>query len=72
MSKQLDSRVVLVYRRLWQYVTPHRLIGTIALVAMAATALIEMTLVAMVEPLMDEAENHWSSPARKNLSAALS
>lgn len=55
MTSKLDSRVVQVYRRLWQYVTPHRLIGSIALVAMALTAVIEMTLVAMVEPLMDEA-----------------
>ncbi len=55
MSSALNSRVVQVYRRLWLYVIPHRLIGVIALIAMAATALIEMTLVAMVKPLMDEA-----------------
>jgi len=55
VSKRLDSRVVEVYRRLWDYVTPHRMIGTIAIISMAATAVIEMTLVAMVEPLMDEA-----------------
>ena len=35
--------------------TPHKIVGSIALVAMALTAIIEMTLVAMVEPLMDEA-----------------
>ena len=52
---KFDSRVVQVYRRLWHYVTPHRLVGSIALAAMALTAVIEMTLVAMVEPLMDEA-----------------
>jgi len=49
------ERVVEVYRRLWRYVVPHRLVFNIAIVAMAATAIIEMTLVAMVEPLMDEA-----------------
>ena len=55
MTEPSRTRVVAVYKRLWQYVTPHRLIGGIALVAMAATAIIEMSLVAMVEPLMDEA-----------------
>lgn len=54
MTKAIDSRVVQVYRRLWRYVTPHRRIGIIAAVAMALTALIEMTLVWMVKPLVDE------------------
>lgn len=55
MTVPIRTRVVAVYKRLWQYVLPHRGIGAIALAAMAATAVIEMTLVAMVEPLMDEA-----------------
>ncbi len=55
MNASVDSRLPTVYRRLWQYVLPHRGIGLLALVAMAATALIEMTMVALVEPLMDDA-----------------
>ncbi|MGB5246305.1 MAG: lipid A export permease/ATP-binding protein MsbA [Woeseia sp.] len=55
MSKSFDPRLVSVYKRLWKYVLPHRTIGTIALIAMAATAVIEMSMVALVEPLTDEA-----------------
>ena len=55
MTESLRTRVVAVYGRLWTYVLPHRKVGITALVAMAATAFIEMSLVAMVEPLMDEA-----------------
>ncbi|NOX70967.1 MAG: lipid A export permease/ATP-binding protein MsbA [Gammaproteobacteria bacterium] len=54
MSAKVDPRVVDVYKRLWKYVTPHKLIGTVAVIAMASTAVIEMTMVALVEPLMDE------------------
>lgn len=54
MTKTLDSRVVQVYRRLWRYVTPYRTIGIVAAVSMALTALIEMSLVWMVKPLVDE------------------
>lgn len=54
MSTKLDPRVREVYGRLWRYVTPHRLIGMIAVVAMASAALIEATMVWLVEPLMDE------------------
>jgi len=50
-----DPRVGDVYGRLWRYVLPHRAIGIVAVVSMAATAVIEMTMVALVEPLMDEA-----------------
>lgn len=50
-----DAHVTVVYRRLWQYVLPHRGIGIVAIVAMAATALVEMSMVALVEPLTDEA-----------------
>jgi subfamily B ATP-binding cassette protein MsbA len=55
VSKSFDAHVTVVYRRLWQYVLPHRGIGIIALISMAAMALVEMTMVALVEPLMDEA-----------------
>jgi subfamily B ATP-binding cassette protein MsbA len=40
---------------LWRYVLPHKGIGIIAVVGMAATALIEASLVYLLEPLMDEA-----------------
>jgi subfamily B ATP-binding cassette protein MsbA len=53
-SSRLDPRVKVVYGRLWRYVVPHKLIGLIAVVAMAATALVEASLVWLVEPLMDE------------------
>jgi subfamily B ATP-binding cassette protein MsbA len=54
VSKRLDPRFQAVYGRLWHYVIPHKLIGLIAVVAMAATAIVEATMVWMVEPLMDE------------------
>mgnify|MGYP001815683238 CR=1 FL=1 len=44
-----------VYARLWQYVLPHKLIGLIAVIGMAGTAVIEGSLVLLLEPLMDEA-----------------
>jgi subfamily B ATP-binding cassette protein MsbA len=55
VSSAVDPRLVSVYKRLWKYVLPHRAIGTVALVAMAGTAVIEMSMVALVEPLTDEA-----------------
>ena len=54
MSSRLDPRVKEVYGRLWRYVAPHRIIGLIAVVAMAASAIIEAAMVWLVEPLMDE------------------
>ncbi len=51
----MDSRTREVYGRLWRYVTPYKLIGLIAVVGMTATALIEGSLVLLLEPLMDEA-----------------
>ncbi len=50
-----DAEVREVYGRLWRYVTPHKLIGMIAVIGMASTALIEGTLVLLLEPLMDDA-----------------
>ncbi|MDH3756394.1 MAG: lipid A export permease/ATP-binding protein MsbA [Gammaproteobacteria bacterium] len=40
---------------MWRYVLPHKGIGIIAVIGMAATALIEASLVYLLEPLMDEA-----------------
>ncbi len=54
MSNRVDPRVKEVYGRLWRYVIPHKLIGLIAVVAMAATAVIEAAMVWLVEPMMDE------------------
>ncbi len=55
MSSRIDTGTAVVYRRLWRYVLPHKLIGLIAVVGMAATALIEGSLVYLLEPLMDDA-----------------
>jgi len=54
VTSRLDPRVKEVYGRLWQYVIPHKLIGLIAVVAMAASAVVEAAMVWLVEPLMDE------------------
>ena len=64
MNKQVDTRAADIYRRLWRYVVPYKLIGLIAVVGMAASALIEASLVYLLEPLMDEAL------VAKNLEAA--
>lgn len=55
MSQPHDRDTVTVYKRLWRYVMPHKLIGLIAVIAMAATAVIEAGLVYLLEPLMDDA-----------------
>ena len=54
MSKRIDPEIRVIYGRLWKYVTPHKLIGFIAVVGMAATAVIEGGLVLLLQPLMDE------------------
>ena len=54
MSKEVDLQIREVYRRLWKYVARHRLIGLIAVIAMIGTALVEVTMVWLVEPLVDE------------------
>ena len=54
MSEDTDLQIREVYRRLWKYVARHRLIGLIAIIAMIGTALVEVTMVWMVEPLVDE------------------
>lgn len=54
-ARRIDPKVRAVYGRLWKYVLPHRLVGFVAVVAMAISAVVEATMVWMVEPLMDEA-----------------
>ncbi len=54
MSKRIDSQVRVIYGRLWHYVTPHKVIGAIAVIGMAMTAVIEASLVALLQPLTDE------------------
>ncbi len=54
MSKRIDPEVRVVYGRLWQYVTPHKLIGLIAVLGMTATAVVEGGLVLLLQPLMDD------------------
>jgi len=55
VNKSVDSQVRVIYGRLWHYVTPHKLIGLIAVMGMASTAIIEAGLVALLQPLTDEA-----------------
>jgi subfamily B ATP-binding cassette protein MsbA len=55
VSKRIDPNAAAVYRRLWRYVLPHKLIAAVAVVGMTATAVIEASLVYLLEPLMDEA-----------------
>ena len=55
MGKDIDTRTREVYGRLWRYVTPHKLIGMVAVIGMTATAIIEGGLVLLLQPLMDEA-----------------
>ena len=55
MSTPADRDTATVYKRLWRYVTPHKGIGLIAVLSMAATAIIEASLVYLLEPLMDDA-----------------
>ncbi|HNP34606.1 MAG TPA: lipid A export permease/ATP-binding protein MsbA [Woeseiaceae bacterium] len=50
-----DARVRVIYGRLWRYVIPHKGIGLIAVLGMAATAMIEGSMVWLLEPLMDQA-----------------
>ena len=55
MSDSPDRDTAAVYKRLWRYVLPHKLIGLIAVIGMTATAFIEAGLVYLLEPLMDDA-----------------
>ena len=55
MSQPTDTQTGVVYRRLWQYVRPHQGMFIVAIIGMTATALIEASLVYLLEPLLDEA-----------------
>ena len=55
VKERLDPEVRVIYGRLWRYVTPHKLIGFVAVVGMATTAIVEAGLVALLQPLTDEA-----------------
>lgn len=55
MSKRIPPNAGIVYRRLWRYVLPHKLIGLVALLGMAASAAVEGSLVYLLRPLTDEA-----------------
>ncbi|MDH3747192.1 MAG: lipid A export permease/ATP-binding protein MsbA [Gammaproteobacteria bacterium] len=55
MANTIDSKTREIYGRLWQYVLPHKLIGLIAIAGMAATAVIEGSMVLLLEPLTDDA-----------------
>ena len=54
MNKRSDPKTKIIYRRLWRYVTPHKLIGFIAVIGMTVTAFVEASLVYLLQPLMDE------------------
>jgi len=54
VSNRIDPEVRVVYGRLWHYVTPHKLIGLIAVIGMTATAIVEAGLVYLLQPLMDD------------------
>jgi subfamily B ATP-binding cassette protein MsbA len=55
MDSSSNNEVLETYKRLWSYVAPYRFIGCIAIIAMTATAFVEMMMVALIEPLLDEA-----------------
>jgi len=55
VTNRIDPRARIIYRRLWRYVVPYKLVAVVAVVGMASTALIEASLVYLLEPLMDEA-----------------
>jgi len=55
VNKPVDPRASVVYRRLWRFVLPHKLLALVAVIGMAATAFIEAGSVWLLEPLMDEA-----------------
>lgn len=54
MIVRLDPHTLEVYRRLWRYVVPYWAIGIAAVVAMAAAAGVEATLIILLKPLTDQ------------------
>jgi subfamily B ATP-binding cassette protein MsbA len=55
VTKKIDPHSAKTFRRLWQFVLPYKMVGVIALFGMAGTALVEGSLVYLLEPLTDEA-----------------
>lgn len=55
MNDAVEPQASDTYHRLWQYVLPHKLVAMVAVVGMAGTAVIEGSLVYLLEPLMDDA-----------------
>ena len=55
MKKSEHGETLETYKRLWRYVIPYKVIGGVALIAMASTAFVETAMVALIEPLLDEA-----------------
>jgi len=55
VSKQTYPDAGVVYKRLWHDVLPHKLVALVAIVGMAISAVVEASLVYLMEPLTDEA-----------------
>jgi subfamily B ATP-binding cassette protein MsbA len=55
VTRQIHPDAGVVYRRLWQYVLPHKMIALVAMIGMAMSAVVEASLVYLMEPLTDEA-----------------
>lgn len=55
MTKEIDPQSARTFRRLWQFVLPYKLVGLIAVIGMAGTALVEGGMVYLLEPMTDEA-----------------
>ncbi len=54
MIVKVDPHILDVYQRLWRYVVPYWAMATAAVVAMAAAAGIEATLIILLKPLTDQ------------------
>ena len=54
MIVSLDPHLLNVYRRLWRYVVPHWGMAIAAVIAMAAAAGVEATLIILLKPLTDQ------------------
>jgi subfamily B ATP-binding cassette protein MsbA len=51
---KLDPHLLEVYRRLWRYVVPYWSMAIAAVIAMAAAAAVEATLIVLLKPLTDQ------------------
>ena len=54
MIVKLDPHLLEVYRRLWRYVVPYWSMAIAAIIAMAAAAAVEATLIILLKPLTDQ------------------